>query len=180
MSAASNSASAASSAIQPVAGGALATQEALKELASSLKEKSAKVLSCRGCGKSAADLKLYVCCQHADGAPKPGDALAFCHSQCLDCFKVRPLAVHMQAPGSMDKCRYCVEDKASSSMGRSAPVGDPLKRPRENEAFNELGAYVRQHNADFDKLQSADGEGVSQGAGRSRGRRRRGRRARLP
>ena len=133
-----------------------------QSLAFSFAQKTAPMLSCRGCGK--AGVKLYVCCQHNDGAPKAGDAQALCHSQCLECFNVKPLPCNMQAPGSLDKCRYCVQDKESGAMPRAAPIGDPIKRPRANDAFNQLAPALKQFADGVETLKGGEaGDGTALG-----------------
>lgn len=121
--------------------------------------------TCRGC--ETAGVKVFICCAHRDGGSHSSDMLAKAHSQCLKCFKLdkpNETQVHMLAPGNRDECKYCKEDKTSGALPRAAAIGDPLKRPRENDAFNALNAHVKCFNAGVESLKAGEaGEGTTVG-----------------
>ena len=153
----------ASGAIQPAAGGVLSAHT-FQELGSEFKQRTAPMLKCRGCSRMTT--QLAVCCRKKDNqVSSVGDKSSLSHSLCLDCFAQRPSMPHELPPGSRDECRFCMEDKNSGVMPRSAPTGEPIKTPRLNADFNALAPIVAAHNAGFEKLLAASGEGgeVSQG-----------------
>ena len=101
-------------------------------------------MQCRGCNKDM--LQATVCCEIDDDKNTARDKAAASqykvHSICIECFDAR---VHMTRPGSIDKCRFCVEDKnaAPPELRACMPIGDPKKRRADNNAFNQLAADAR-------------------------------------
>ena len=102
-------------------------------LLASFIEATCSKLTCRGCNEDL--LNAVVCCEVDDDTGKKVEHVV--HTICETCFDAR---VHMQRPGSVDKCRFCVEDKKTNQR---LIVGDPKKRRAKNQAFNELAMEAR-------------------------------------
>ena len=102
-------------------------------LLASFLEATCSKLTCRGCDKEL--LNAVVCCEVDDDQGKKVEHTV--HTICETCFDAR---VHMKGPGSVDKCRFCVEDKKANQR---LIVGDPKKRRAKNQAYNDLAMEAR-------------------------------------
>lgn len=101
-------------------------------------------MCCPGCNKDM--VEATVCCEIDDekhtSRDKAASRLYCAHTICIECFDAR---VHMEKPGNVDNCRFCVQAKndAPSEERAFMPIGDPKKRRAKNAAYTQLAQEAR-------------------------------------